>query len=337
MAQGWRPSASAVRVRREDGEVGSLPAQAKRPRPERLSLAERARLAELERVIETGLERFLQVAYALTEIRDRRLYRETHPTWESFVRERFGMARGTAYSLMAAARVAENVSTSGQLSLSQLRELAPLPAEAQRELAPAISEMTVAEARRVIRLWRIQNRHEWAERQVPPLPAGTFRTVVADPPLAYTADFGDGLAADHYRTMPLAELEALPVSGLAAPDSHLYLWIGATRIPDGLQIVEAWGFSFVALLTWKKPAIGLGTWWRYQTEHLIHARRGSLRTRPGLSNLFEARRSRHSEKPEIAYDLITRASPGPYIELFARKPRAGWTVWGDEVGETPGS
>lgn len=300
-------------------------------RAEGLTLAERSRLAELEEIVERGLEQFLQVAYALIEIRDRRLYRETHPTWEAFVRERFGMARGTAYGLMQAARVAENVPTSGHLSISHLRELAPLPVEAQRELAPEISPLTVVEARRVIREWRKQQRREWSERKVPPLPAGTFRTVVCDPPLAYQVDYGDGIAADRYRTTPLPELEALPVGELAAPDSHLYVWIGASRVPDGLRLVEAWGFTFVALLTWKKPAIGLGTWWRYQTEHLIHARRGTLRTRPGLSNLFEARRSRHSEKPMVAYELIEQASPGPYLEMFARRPREGWAVWGDEV------
>lgn len=87
----------------------------------------------------------------------------------------------------------------------------------------------------------------------------------------------------------------------------------------------------IALLTWAKPSIGLSTWSRYQTEHLIHARRGSLRTWPGCSNLFEARRSRHSAKPNEAYELIERASAGPYLDLFARRQCAGWTVWGDEV------
>jgi N6-adenosine-specific RNA methylase IME4 len=89
--------------------------------------------------------------------------------------------------------------------------------------------------------------------------------------------------------------------------------------------------GLLTLLTWKKPSIGLGTWWRYQTEHLIHGRRGDLRTRPGHSNLFEAPRARHSEKPDRAYELIRHASPGPRLEMFARKPRAGFTVWGDEV------
>jgi hypothetical protein len=98
-------------------------------RAEALTPAERSRLAELAQIVERGLEQFLQVARALIEIRDGRLYRETHPTWEAFVRERFGMARGTAYGLMQAARVAENVPTSGHLSISQLRELADLRGE----------------------------------------------------------------------------------------------------------------------------------------------------------------------------------------------------------------
>lgn len=295
---------------------------------------ERERLAALEAVVRRGLQSFLEVAAALLEIRDRRLYRESHPTFEAYVRERFDLARTTAYGLLDAGRVASNVSAEGQtsaLSLSHLRLLAPLEPDEQRSFAPIVSEMTVAEARRVIREWRKQQRREFAERDIPPLPAGTFRTIVADPPLRYPVDYGDGLAADHYRTMTLDELAALPISSLAARDSHLYIWIGATSVPDGLGLVEAWGFSFVALLTWKKPSIGLGTWWRYQTEHLIHARRGSLRTRPGLSNLFEARRGRHSAKPAAAYELIERASPGPYLDLFARTQREGWTVWGDEV------
>ena len=298
-----------------------------------LSPSEQERLRELSLVVERGLGAFLEVAWALFEIRDARLYRESHSTFERFVRERFGLGRSTAYGLMDAARVAANVSPEGHdLSLSQLRVLAPLEPATQRKLAPVISELTVADARRVIRAWRAQQRREWAERETPPLPEGTFRTIVADPPLAYKVDYGDGLAADRYKTMSLEELAALPVGDLAAPDSHLYVWIGATRIPDGLRIVEAWGFEFIALLTWKKPSIGLGTWWRYQTEHLIHARRGTLPTNPGLSNVFEAPRSRHSAKPTEAYELIERASPGPYLELFARRQRRRWTVWGDELG-----
>ncbi|HKR98201.1 MAG TPA: hypothetical protein VJU79_01680, partial [Candidatus Dormibacteraeota bacterium] len=119
---GQKLSAPAFTILR----VEPLPARAE-VRTDALTLAERSRLAELEQIVQRGLEQFLEVAYALIEIRNGRLYRETHPTWEAFVRERFGMARGTAYGLMQAARVAENVPTSGQLSVSLLRELAPLP------------------------------------------------------------------------------------------------------------------------------------------------------------------------------------------------------------------
>ena len=197
-----------------------------------LTIQERARLQVLEGVVERGLGAFLEVAAALLEIRDSRLYRETHSTFEDFVRDRFQLARSTAYGLMDASRVAANVSPEGHgLSLSHLRALAPLEPTTQRELAPVVSEVTVAEARRVIREWRATQRREWAEKPTPPPPVGTFRTIVADPPLAYKADYGDGLAADKYKTMSLEELAALPVADLAAPDSHLYVWIGATRIP----------------------------------------------------------------------------------------------------------
>jgi N6-adenosine-specific RNA methylase IME4 len=303
-----------------------------RPTPTALTSPERTRLAELERVVARGVQTFVEVGVALTEIRDRRLYRERYPSFEAYLAGAWQLGRSTGYGMIDAARVAANVPLEGhRLSLSHLRVLAPLDVKEQEHFAPVVAEMSVAEARRVIRRWRAQQRREWVDRPSPPLPKGTFRTVVVDPPLAYPADYGDGLAADRYKTMALDELEAIPVADLAAPDSHLYLWIGATRIPDGLRLVSAWGFEFVALLTWAKPSIGLGTWWRYQTEHLVHARRGTLRTRPGFSNLFEARRSRHSAKPDQAYALIAKASPGPYLEMFAREARDGWTVWGDEL------
>src|SRR6266404_8058402 len=117
-----------------------------------LTIQERARLQVLEGVVERGLGAFLEVAAALLEIRDSRLYRETHSTFEDFVRDRFQLARSTAYGLMDASRVAANVSPEGHgLSLSHLRALAPLEPTTQRELAPVVSEVTVAEARRVIR------------------------------------------------------------------------------------------------------------------------------------------------------------------------------------------
>jgi N6-adenosine-specific RNA methylase IME4 len=133
--------------------------------------------------------------------------------------------------------------------------------------------------------------------------------------------------------MPTEEIASLPVSDRAAPDSHLYLWTPVTKIPDGIAICQAWGFRFVSLLTWIKPGLGLGTYWRISTEHIIFGVRGHLITSPNHRNWFEARRGRHSAKPAEFYALVEKASPGPYLELFARQRREGWEVWGDEVAD----
>jgi N6-adenosine-specific RNA methylase IME4 len=301
------------------------------PRP--LTRVESNRLAHLEAVIREGLEQFLEVARALLEIQQGRLYRATHATFDGYVTERFGIARRTAYGYLEAATVHGNVPPEAHLSLSHLRALAPLEAADQHSLASIISPLTVAEARRVIREWRARTRTGRTVKEPPPLPIGTWRTIVADPPYRYEHDWGDGLAADHYPTMPTEEIASLPVSDRAAPDSHLYLWTPVTKIPDGIAICQAWGFRFVSLLTWIKPGLGLGTYWRISTEHIIFGVRGHLITSPNHRNWFEARRGRHSAKPAEFYALVEKASPGPYLELFARQRREGWEVWGDEVAD----
>lgn len=295
-----------------------------------LSAAEQRRLQRLEAVVERGLGAFVEVALALVEIRDRRLYRTSHGSFERYVEERFQIARRTAYGYIEAAGVLANVPTSA-LSLSLLRELAPLESEAQRQLALLIEGMTVAQARRTIREWRARQRAT-LPRGTPPLPVGTYRTLVADPPWMFPRDWGDGVAADHYAPMPTDEIAALPLADLAAPDSHLYLWVPGSLLPEALFVCEAWGFAFKALLTWIKPGLGLGSYWRVATEHICFATRGSLPTQArDLRNWFEARRKRHSEKPDEFYRLVERASPGPFLELYARRPRVGWTCWGNEL------
>jgi N6-adenosine-specific RNA methylase IME4 len=306
-----------------------------------LSVSERQELARLEQAIERGLQSFVEVARALLEIRALRLYRETHGTFEAYARERFGLAPRTVYGYIEAHGVLGNLPPEADsLSLSHLRALAPLPADAQRELAPVVSEMTVAEARRVIKAWRAEQRARRVIKPPPPLPEGTFRTLVADPPYRFSErqGYGDGLAEDKYESMATEEIAALPIAGLAAPDSHLYLWAPATKVPDAIRICEAWGFRYVALLTWVKPgSLGLGTWWRYGTEHVVFGVRGSLPTNPNLRNWFEAPRRRHSAKPDEFFELVEKASAGPYVELFARRERAGWTCWGNEVMPENGS
>jgi N6-adenosine-specific RNA methylase IME4 len=307
---------------------------------DQLSLVERRRLEQLEAVVTRGLEAFVEVGRALIEIRDTRLYRESHTTFESYVNERFALARRTAYGYIEAVDVLDalgDVPTCTQISVSHLRALAPLEPDAQRELAPIVAPMTVVQARRVIRDWRLQQRATKNDRPPPPpFPDGTFRTLVADPPWRYENDWGQGLAGDQYPTMSDEEISRLGVADLAAPDSHLYLWTPVAKVRQAIDICEAWGFRYVGLLTWIKPGLGMGTWWRVSTEHIVFGARGRLPTSPNMRNWFEAPRRRHSAKPVEFFDIVERASPGPYLELFARSLRDGWTAWGDELGRLSG-
>jgi N6-adenosine-specific RNA methylase IME4 len=155
---------------------------------------------------------------------------------------------------------------------------------------------------------------------------------------------GRGGQAEHqYATMTNAEIASLPVADLAADQAHLYLWTTNPRLMGDyrgrrditpVDIVEAWGFKPITMLTWVKPGRG-GTGWyfRGQTEHVIFGVRGGLGIPANMRqrNVIEAPRSKHSAKPQAFFDLVESVSPGPRLELFARTTRGGWDVWGDEV------
>lgn len=152
-----------------------------------------------------------------------------------------------------------------------------------------------------------------------------------------------GAAEDHYATMTTDALCDLgpEVAGCAADRAHLYLWSTGVHLPDALRVMSAWGFEYVTYLVWaKQPAsrLGLGYYFRSVTELVLFGRRGRLRTQDRtLPNLFSAPRGRHGAKPATFLDLVQRASPGPYLELFARCSgpgcdcsacRLGWDSWG---------
>lgn len=165
-----------------------------------------------------------------------------------------------------------------------------------------------------------------------PLPDGVFRTVVADPPWRYGNRATRGAAEDHYATMTIEELCELEVVARMAPDAHLYLWVTNNFLREAFEVADAWGFAFKTCLTWVKPQMGMGNYFRSSTEHILFGVRGALRTNErNLINWFEAPRGKHSAKPDCFYDLVEAASPGPYLELFARRARLGdWHYWGNE-------
>jgi N6-adenosine-specific RNA methylase IME4 len=166
-----------------------------------------------------------------------------------------------------------------------------------------------------------------------------FVTITADPPWQYDNKATRGAAEDHYGTMSLDELTALDIDDLpelgvpVADNAHLYLWVTNGFLRQGFDVVEAWGFTYKACLTWIKPQIGTGNYFRNATEHVLFGIRGRLPTNANdIPTWFRADRTRHSAKPDSFFDLVEKSSPGPYLEIFGRyRRRFGWWHWGNEA------
>lgn len=160
-----------------------------------------------------------------------------------------------------------------------------------------------------------------------------FGTIYADPPWTYDNQSTRAAQGGHYGGMTVDELCDLPVRELASKDAHLHLWTTNAFLFDCARIFEAWGFEFRSSFIWVKPQMGIGNYWRNSHEFLLTGIRGNAKrfNDRSLKSWLECDRSRHSEKPFIIRDMIRRASPGPYLEMFARTPADGWTCWGNEI------
>jgi N6-adenosine-specific RNA methylase IME4 len=162
-----------------------------------------------------------------------------------------------------------------------------------------------------------------------------FCTIYADPPWRYDNRSSNGAAENHYGTMTVEEIAALPVGELSAANAHCHLWATSPFLREAMAVLFAWGFEYKGLLTWCKRQMGTGNYWRSATEFLLLGVRGECPFRDhSIPNWLLTDRTRHSEKPEAVRQLIERVSPGPHLELFARKLSPRWTVWGNEVSST---
>jgi N6-adenosine-specific RNA methylase IME4 len=185
---------------------------------------------------------------------------------------------------------------------------------------------------------REENRAKVAEVKAPEdiiKSAAKFATIVIDPPWDW-GDEGDqdqmGRARPDYATMSKEQLMALPVGTLADDDCHLYMWITNRSLPKGFDLIQAWGFRYITAITWAKPSFGMGNYFRGQTEQILFAVKGSQPLkRKDVGTLFTAPRgpNGHSSKPVEFYDLVESCSPGPFLEMFSRHNRDGWTAWGE--------
>jgi N6-adenosine-specific RNA methylase IME4 len=182
------------------------------------------------------------------------------------------------------------------------------------------------------------------------LPRGHFKAIYADPPWRFEAWSGKGTARsadNHYNTMRADDIASLPVAELAAPDCVLFMWICWPLLPDALRLIEAWGFKYKTCgFDWHKAddrqsdmftdsvrvQVGMGYWTRANTEPCLLATRGKPKRRNAdvRQGIIEPRRE-HSRKPDCVPSRIERLVDGPYLELFARTMRPGWTVWGNQT------
>jgi N6-adenosine-specific RNA methylase IME4 len=176
-----------------------------------------------------------------------------------------------------------------------------------------------------------------------------FKTVLADPPWQFTNKTGK-IAPEHHRltrypTMTLDEIKALPVATACEDTAHLYMWVPNALLPEGIEVLRAWGFKYKSNIVWHKlrkdggsDGRGVGFYFRNVTELLLFGVRGkNARTlQPGRTqvNYIGTRKREHSRKPDEQYPLIQSCSPGPYLEMFARGERSGWAIWGDQADET---
>lgn len=174
-------------------------------------------------------------------------------------------------------------------------------------------------------------------------PDKKYKTIYADPPWMETGGGKIKRGADaHYPLMKTKDIVALPVKDLIDPEGcHLYLWTTNNFLPDALEVVKAWGFEYITMITWIKDKQGLGQYYRGMTEHCIFATTKNRlpyklsedgKRMQGVTG-FYAPKEEHSRKPEFMRQMIEKVSYAPRIELFAREQIEGWDSWGNEVNK----
>ena len=172
---------------------------------------------------------------------------------------------------------------------------------------------------------------------------------MADPPWRFQNHSGkiapEYKRMNRYGTLSLSDIKAMPISIVADDPAHLYLWVPNALLPEGLEVMNAWGFQYKSNIVWHKlrkdggsDGRGVGFYFRNVTEVLLFGVRGKgARTlAPGRTqvNYIATQKREHSRKPDEQYALIESCSSRPFLELFARQPHVGWKSWGNQVNET---
>ena len=174
----------------------------------------------------------------------------------------------------------------------------------------------------------------------PAICSASFGVIYADPPWRYDNATPNRRIENHYPTMTIEEICALPVKEIAEDNAHLYLWTINKYVEQTYAVARAWGFEPSTLLVWAKQPMGggLGGTYGISTEYILFCRRGSLPAKKRVTGTwwnwkrpYENGAPKHSAKPEAFQNMVESVSPGPYLEMFARRKRHGWAAWGNEI------
>jgi N6-adenosine-specific RNA methylase IME4 len=226
----------------------------------------------------------------------------------------------------------------GRIAVHEAAQAAKLPPEAQADFLEA------AGAGKSYMVWSVGHRRKQLvdvlAETTKALPIGKERwpIIYADPPWRYehpALATPNRAIENHYPTMTLEEICALPVAALASDDALLFMWATAPKLAECMKVIEAWGFQYRTCAVWDKEIIGTGYYFRNQHELLLVAKRGNI-PHPAAgtqaSSVYRERRNDHSVKPTFFHEMIERLYPElPKIELFARQARPGWAAWGNEI------
>jgi N6-adenosine-specific RNA methylase IME4 len=166
-----------------------------------------------------------------------------------------------------------------------------------------------------------------------------YATILADPPwdLQQKGHYG---AINHYNLMTLKQIKEMPVADLCEENAHCWLWVTAATLEHGYEVLREWGFTPRSIFIWLKPRLGLGVYLRNCAEFVLLGTKGKAPIKFNAQmNFGFFPLQDHSHKPEEVHKIIERCSPGPYLELFARRRQPGWSVWGNQIDsdtEIPG-
>jgi len=225
----------------------------------------------------------------------------------------------------------------GEIAVSTAAQIAEMAPEDQGAILERLENGQARNAKEAIRQINRDGRIARIAEDSAPLDLGRrFPVILADPPWRYDDSDSRGAAEDHYPTMGIDEICALPVAAHATADAVLFLWATSALLQDAFAVINAWGFEYRSSAVWVKSRIGLGHWFRVRHEFLLVGVRGKMPApapadRP--DSVISADLTEHSRKPDEVQTFIERMWPTlPRLEMFARRQREGWHVWGNQAG-----